>query len=70
MGRHTVQTVQTVQTECYFLVQHYSFLLPFIMCTVHHHRMCTDVYLQGSWIGDEKITGSCLPQVLRFTYFS
>ena len=22
---------------------------------------CTDVYLQGSWVGNEKITGSCLP---------
>ena len=31
------------------------------MCTVHHHHMCTDVYLQGSWVGNEKITGSCLP---------
>ena len=39
----------------------YSFLLPLIMCTVHHYHMCTDVYLQGSWVGNEKITGSCLP---------
>ena len=31
------------------------------MCTVHHHHMCTDVYLQGSSVGNEKITGSCLP---------
>ena len=31
------------------------------MCTVHHHHMCTDVYLQGSWVGNKKITGSCLP---------
>ena len=31
------------------------------MCTVHHHHMCTDVYLQGSWVGNEKITGSYLP---------
>ena len=31
------------------------------MCTVHHHHMCTDVYLQGSWVGNEKMTGSCLP---------
>ena len=33
------------------------------MCNVHHHHMCTDVYLQGSWVwvGNEKITGSCLP---------
>ena len=23
--------------------------------------MCTDVYLQGSSVGNEKITGSCLP---------
>ena len=30
------------------------------MCTVHHHHMYTDVYLQGSWVGNEKITGSCL----------
>ena len=22
---------------------------------------CTDVYLQGSWVGNEKIMGSCLP---------
>ena len=22
---------------------------------------CTDVYLQGSWVGNEKTTGSCLP---------
>ena len=49
-----------------FLVKYdfyYSFLLPLIMCTVHHHHMCTDVYLQGSWIGNEKIMGSC------FIYF-
>ena len=31
------------------------------MCTVHHYHMCTDVYLQGSWVGNEKIMGSCLP---------
>ena len=31
------------------------------MCTVYHHHMCTDVYLQGSSVGNEKITGSCLP---------
>ena len=31
------------------------------MCTVHHYHMCTDVYLQGSWLGNEKVTGSCLP---------
>ena len=30
------------------------------MCTVHHNHMCTDVYLQGSSVGNEKITGSCL----------
>ena len=34
--------LQTVQTECYFFTCtsiYYSFLLPLIMCTVHHHHM-------------------------------
>ena len=30
------------------------------MCTVHHLNVCTDVYLQGSWLRNEKIAGSCL----------
>ena len=30
------------------------------MCPVHHLNMCTDVYLQGSWLRNEKIAGSCL----------
>ena len=30
------------------------------MCTVHHLNVCTDVYLQGSWLRNEKIAASCL----------
>ena len=70
------RTVQTVQTECYFfflyltfLVKfYYSFLLPLIMCTVHHHHMCTDVYLQGSRVGNEKITRSSLPADVKAVF--
>ena len=30
------------------------------MCTVHHCHVCIDVYLQGSWLTNEKIEGSRL----------
>ena len=28
---------------------------------VETQTMQTDVYLQGSWVGNEKVTGPCLP---------
>ena len=30
--------------------------------------MCTDVYLQGSSVGNEKITGSCLPAGVKAVF--
>ena len=66
----TVQNVQTVQTECYFFLlvpQFSSKIFTIVSCFLSLCALCitiiccTDVYLQGSWVGNEKITGSCLP---------
>ena len=68
-GLQTLHTVQTVQTECYFLlVPHFSSkIFTIVSCFLSLCALCitiiccTDVYLPGSWVGNEKITGSWLP---------
>ena len=71
-GHFETQTMQTADGADYadcadcadwvlFLYLFLNFLVKFYYSSLLPLNMCTDVYLQGSWVGNEKVTGSCLP---------
>ena len=71
-GHVETQTMQTADGADYadcadcadwvlFLYLFRNFLVKFYYSSLLPLNMCTDVYLQGSWVGNEKVTGPCLP---------